>query len=143
MFRCTRNALVCGTAARSVPRSAERIRTLDEMSRSRRPTSEQWFEAYLRQVGLDGWQHHEPDLGIAKRPDYRITSAAGDVAICEVKEFATSGLQRRMAAPSNRVFSSAPDEAYGGVRSQLHAPRNGFAASHPQRGFRRLQRAWG
>src|SRR5436309_1148445 len=71
------------------------------MSSGKKELSETWFEDYLRSTGHDGWQVHHPDLGTQQRPDYR-AQKSGDVAVCEVKEFTTSAMQRAIAEDDER-----------------------------------------
>ncbi|MEA2473507.1 MAG: hypothetical protein QOE06_1422 [Thermoleophilaceae bacterium] len=94
--------------------------------------SERWFESYLRSTGHDGWQDHEPELGIPTRPDY-LVSKSGAAAICEVKEFVTSGVHSRAAALSarraeaeaegrpgpSRSFNTSDKEEFGDIRAQV------------------------
>lgn len=82
-------------------------------------TSELWFERYLRDHGLDGGDDHHPDLGVGRRPDYRV-SRGRDSAICEVKEFTTSKMAKRFAeAGSRQPLSLSNDEVYGSVRNKI------------------------
>jgi len=82
------------------------------------PASEQWFARYLEHNGYQGWDEPEPDLRVAKRPDF-LVRRAGLAAVCEVKEFSTSGLERRLDRPHNRVMALSSAEVYGGIRGQL------------------------
>ena len=90
-----------------------------------KPASEIWFEDYLRDRDIEGWDDHEPDLGVRTRADYRIRRDSPSV-ICEVKEFTTSGLQKRMnslaavAAPGRpQSFVASDEEIYGAVRKRI------------------------
>lgn len=80
--------------------------------------SDLWFEAYLEQEGITGADDPEPDLGVSTRPDYLI-ARGGAQAVCEVKEFTTSGLMRRTSGPHNRVLTLSDGEVYGGIRKQV------------------------
>jgi hypothetical protein len=87
--------------------------------------SERWFQRYLIDHGYGGAHQHEPDLGIATRPDFFI-SKAGDLAVCEIKEFETAPLQRRADAMDLRhgrpvSFTASDREVYGPVRQKVHA----------------------
>lgn len=63
--------------------------------------SEEWFDVYVRANGHDPGEP-EPDLGVPKRPD-RLISWAGHQAVCEIKEFDTSALDRRLSAAGERL----------------------------------------
>lgn len=80
--------------------------------------SEDWFERYLVDHDVDGGDDHHPDLGVSKKPDYRI-SRDSNGAICEVKEFTTSGMEKRFAAASGQPMSLSDEEVYGAVRSKI------------------------
>jgi hypothetical protein len=69
--------------------------------------SEKWFERYLRDTGHAGAERHEPYLGIPRRPDYLVSKGSG-AAVCEVKEFSTSALDRRISASRGNAFSMSP-----------------------------------
>lgn len=78
---------------------------------STRTESEVWFEEYLREVGHSGSDEREPDLGIPTRPDYLVR--AGEArAVCEVKQFTTSGLERRLQGPHNSTLTLGDDEMW-------------------------------
>jgi hypothetical protein len=83
-----------------------------------RTLADEWFEGYLRQEGLQGADEHEPDLGVNTRPDFLIAGGPHQ-AVCEVKQFETSGMQRRFALPGNRYGALSHDEVFGGVRGQV------------------------
>lgn len=56
------------------------------------------FETYLRDVGIDGGDDHEPDLGggsDARRPDYRV-SRGNTAAIIELKGFESSPIEEAL-----------------------------------------------
>jgi hypothetical protein len=80
--------------------------------------SEQWFERYLRDHDIEGGDDHHPELGDDRRPDYRV-SRGSDVAICEVKEFTDSALQRRAAQSAGHAFTTSNKEEYGTVRNTI------------------------
>ena len=79
--------------------------------------SEEWFERYLREHGIDGWQAHHPPLGTGRRPDY-LVSKDGAQAVCEVKQSSSTRIRDAIARfgprPGGMLSSS---EVYGGVRS--------------------------
>jgi hypothetical protein len=72
---------------------------------SDRQESELWFERYARETGHAGWDDHEPDLGTQAKPDY-LVSKGPHRAVCEVKEYTTSRLQRRLEVVGTRPFSA-------------------------------------
>jgi hypothetical protein len=76
-----------------------------------RKVSEQWFESYAIERGLDGAGDHQPDLGGTAKPDFRVSSGSLS-AIVEVKEFETSYLDRALkeAGPRNVVMTGADQE---------------------------------
>lgn len=78
--------------------------------------SEEWFERYLRDHGLAGWEEHHPDLSDKRRPDYRVARGA-QAAICEVKEFRTTRLRDRFRPGHAFVVSDA--EEFGSVRNAV------------------------
>jgi hypothetical protein len=81
--------------------------------------SEEWFERYLLDHDLRGGEDHHPDLGIATRPDYRVPGPTG-AAVCEVKEFTTSGMHERFAkAGPRQPLSLSDEEVYGDVRRKI------------------------
>jgi hypothetical protein len=87
--------------------------------------ADQDFQRYLRDHGYDGADDHEPDLGISRRPDFRI-GRAGAQAICEVKQFDNpSPLEKRIVinpvTARPQPFSAGDDEVYGPIRQQVHA----------------------
>lgn len=94
-----------------------------QMSGTTKPTgmkktkSEELFERYLRETAHDGWDDHQPDLGSAKNPDYKI-SKNGASAIVDVKEFADSKLHQRSQV-GNKVFNASQDEMLGDVRDKI------------------------
>ena len=74
--------------------------------------AEQQFETYLYEVGIDGGQDHQPDLGggpEARRPDYRI-SRGDAAAIIELKGFETSSLDDALKASGGYVVRGASQE---------------------------------
>ncbi len=77
-----------------------------------------WFEAYLREHGIDGADDHHPDVGSSFRPDYRV-HWGDDSAICEVKEFKTTKADERFAAAPRQPHALSPDEVYGAIRRQI------------------------
>ena len=79
--------------------------------------SEKWFEAYAAERGLEGADVHQPDLGRPARPDYRI-HRGGPGAICEVKEFTTSSLERRLEGVSYATVSGR--DHFGTVRNKIN-----------------------
>jgi hypothetical protein len=81
--------------------------------------SEDWFERYLVDHGVDGGDDHHPDLGVSKKPDYRISRDSSNGAICEVKEFTTSGMEKRFAVSSGQPMSLSDNEVYGAVRRKI------------------------
>lgn len=78
--------------------------------------SEERFERYLEEQGYTF--EHEPALGVPKRPDY-LVARAGDQALCEVKEFATTSI--RDALTGLRVGFLSDKQVFGAVRNQLDA----------------------
>jgi len=58
--------------------------------------SEVWFEEALAERGIAGGDVHQPDLGGAATPDYRIHRGGSCGVICEVKEFGSTGMSRRL-----------------------------------------------
>jgi hypothetical protein len=50
--------------------------------------SEDWMRECARQNGLDGWQDQHPDLGFAKKIDFKL-ERSGEAALFEVKAFTT------------------------------------------------------
>jgi hypothetical protein len=95
-------------------------------SKPRRTASELWFEEYARKAGLGGCENHEPDLGVEAWPDYLVhaVGAPAGRAVCEVKEFTTSGLERRLGQPHNRTLTLSNKAMYGASRGQVrHAAR--------------------
>lgn len=76
-----------------------------------RKVSEQWFESYAIERGLDGARDHQPALGGTARPDFRVSRGSLS-AIVEVKEFETSYLDRTLkeAGPRNVVMTGAEQE---------------------------------
>jgi hypothetical protein len=85
---------------------------------SAKETSEDWFEHYLVDHDVDGGDDHHPNLGVSKRPDYRIGRGLPG-AICEVKEFTTSGMEKRFAAAAGQPMSLSDKEVYGSVRRKI------------------------
>lgn len=74
--------------------------------------AEHQFENYLFDVGIDGGDDHQPDLGggaEARRPDYRV-SRVGDAAIIELKEFASSSLEDALERGRGVVIRDAKEE---------------------------------
>ena len=45
--------------------------------------SEDWMRECARQNGLDGWQDQHPDLGFAKKIDFKL-ERSGEAALFEV-----------------------------------------------------------
>ncbi len=88
-----------------------------------RTTSELWFEAYLREHGIDGADDHHPDVGSSLRPDYRV-QWGDDSAIFEAKEFKTTKADERFAAAPRQPDALSPDEVYGAIRVRSHTPRS-------------------
>jgi hypothetical protein len=90
-------------------------------SKPRRTASERWFEEYAREAGLGGWEDHEPDLGIEARPDYLVHAleAPSARAVCEVKEFTTSGLERRLRERHSGTLTLSDKEVYGAIRGRV------------------------
>jgi hypothetical protein len=85
---------------------------------SSRTASEDRFESYLGEHGYTF--QHEPDLGIAKRPDYLI-SRAGIEAVCEVKQFATTVMRDRLGGIGRGAGMLSSKQVFGTVRNQLDA----------------------
>jgi hypothetical protein len=85
--------------------------------------SELRFEAYLAAHGFIG--DHEVDwsrrFGIAtsKRPDYVVSRAREELAICEVKEFVDTKINRRLKLSS--YSSSSGAELYGEAADAIQA----------------------
>ena len=80
--------------------------------------SEEWFERYLADHAVDGGANHHPDLGVSKKPDYRVSRDCNG-AICEVKEFTTSGMEKRFATSAGQPMSLSDDEVYGAIRRKI------------------------
>jgi hypothetical protein len=78
--------------------------------------SELWFQRYPAERGLLGADRHQPDLGGAARPDFRIT-AGGAGVICEVKEFTTSSLHRSLQ--DHRLVKMSAHHQHGTVRNKI------------------------
>lgn len=77
-----------------------------------RNPAEQQFESYLRTVGLDGGDDHQPDLGggpCSRRPDYRIQRGES-AAIVEVKAFETSAMEDALDRGGGVVIRDAAEE---------------------------------
>jgi len=83
--------------------------------------SEVWFEEALAERGIAGGDRHQPDLGGSAKPDYRIHRPTvltrlrlrrPESVICEVKEFESTGMSRRLAEAR---FTEVPD-GKGGTR---------------------------
>src|SRR5256885_349453 len=72
--------------------------------------SEKWFERYLATAGY-AWQY-EPDLGVPTRPDYLVSSDAGQL-VAEVKEFDAPPAS---STRPGRAFVLSPKEEFGQVR---------------------------
>lgn len=79
--------------------------------------SEQWFARYLAEHGHAGGDDPEPDLGVAKRPDF-LVGKAGVKAICEVKEFTSTRLRDQLAAAGG-VATLPADVTYAPVRDAV------------------------
>jgi hypothetical protein len=78
--------------------------------------SEVWFQHYAAEQGLQGADNHQPDLGGSARPDFHVSSGGSGV-ICEVKEFTTSSLERRL---TDRSFVSISGrDQHGTVRNKI------------------------
>lgn len=84
-----------------------------------RKASEQWFESYATERGLDGADDHQPDLGGTAEPDFRVSR--GDLsAIVEVKEFETSYLDRALKAGGSRnVVITGAEQELSTVRHKI------------------------
>ena len=80
--------------------------------------SEDWFERYLVDHDVNGGNDHHPDLGVGKKPDYRISRGSAG-AICEIKEFTTSGMEKRFAGAAGQPMSLSDKEVYGAVRRKI------------------------
>lgn len=72
------------------------------MATTANTASEACFEQYLRATGLSGWETHEPDLGVRKRPDY-LVERSGERAVCEVKESADSIVHKDLMTKGDSV----------------------------------------
>lgn len=94
---------------------------------SSRTASEHLFETYLTEHRYQF--AHEPDLGIAKRPDYLI-SRTGIEAVCEVKQFETTVMRGRLAVcgPGGRDA-----DVEGGLRRCPQSARRGCAPTQAAR----------
>jgi len=103
------------------------------MAHVRRQQSELWFEEYAAERGLEGGDTHQPDLGGPARPDYRVRlDRAG--AICEVKEFTTLSLERRLK--DVRFASVSSHDQHATVRNKI-----GKAAKKQLRPYAHLEEA--
>jgi hypothetical protein len=80
-----------------------------------RPAAELLFERYLDAHGYH-WEH-EPDLGIATAPDYRIRRGETR-AICEVKQFETTAV-RDLGARAGGPVVVPPELLYRTIRNQI------------------------
>lgn len=78
--------------------------------------AEAQFETYLEERGIAGGDDHHPDLGGAKKPDYRI-SRETSTAIVEVKGFKTSRMHDRLSEMRGGVLSD--DDVFGTARNKI------------------------
>lgn len=79
-----------------------------------RNESERWFEQALDERGIAGGDVHQPDLGGAARPDYRIHrptpwtrlhARRPESVICEVKGFTETGMSRRLSEAESTLVT--------------------------------------
>jgi hypothetical protein len=80
--------------------------------RSAKNPAEEQFERYLREVGIDGGDDHQPDLGGgegAPRPDYRIARGES-AAIVEVKGFESCAVEDALRRGGGVVIRDASEE---------------------------------
>jgi hypothetical protein len=80
--------------------------------------ADDWFEGYLRREGLEGADEHEPELGVSKRPDFLVASGSSQ-AVCEVKQFETSAMEKRFSLPGVNLGALSHEEVFGGVREKV------------------------
>lgn len=92
--------------------------------------SERRFASYLEDHGyvfehdLD-WRERFADVATAKSPDFLVSSAREPLAICEVKEWHSSAVDRRLAGQrfgsfsSEEVHETAADAVQDAAREQL------------------------
>jgi hypothetical protein len=89
---------------------------------NKRTLSELRFQAYLTAEGYVA-EHDEIDwrarfsVATEKRPDYLVTRAREELAICEVKEFFDTPLQRRLNR--QRVTTSGSEEVFGSAANAV------------------------
>ncbi len=84
--------------------------------------SERLFQRYCEERGLDGWDEHEPSITGApadarRRPDFRVSLKGHGAAICEVKEFRTNRISKRLAQSGTAMLSDT--EVFGAVRNAI------------------------
>jgi hypothetical protein len=88
------------------------------MSVVARMKSEEWFEQYCAEHGIE-IRAHEPDLGVPTRPDF-LVARGGIEVVCEVKEFTTTPLDQRLQARDGPAsFSEA--QILKPVRNQVRS----------------------
>ena len=109
------NTIDSGSRAKQQSGHRASCRAYARVVTRQRPAAESRFERYL-DAHAYGWEH-EPDLGIATAPDYRIRR--GDTsAICEVKQFETTAI-RELGARAGGPVIIPPELSYRTIRNQI------------------------